>query len=108
MGLGLTQGQVGTRLLTNDETVLAWEKDRMEPSVRFYPAIFRFLGYDPFPEPKTLPERLMSKRRKLGLSVKRAAKLIGVDENTFTRWERSGRNAKTHRDVVSNFLALKP
>lgn len=107
MELRLTQSEVGLKLLTNEETVGAWEKGRMEPSVRFYPAILGFLGYDPSPAPQSLSERLISKRRELGLSVKRAAKLIGVDETTFTRWERQGSNAKSHDAIVRNFLALQ-
>ena len=30
------------------------------------PAILRWLGYDPYLEPKTLPERLMAARRAMG------------------------------------------
>ena len=31
------------------------------------PALLQFFGYDPLPEPKTLPERLLAKRRAIGL-----------------------------------------
>jgi DNA-binding transcriptional regulator YiaG len=55
--------------------------------VRSFPAIFGFLGYDPFPAPTTVSEKIAAKRRELGWSIKEAAKRIGVDEGTFSRWE---------------------
>jgi transcriptional regulator with XRE-family HTH domain len=84
----LSQAKVGKDLGTDEWTVGNWEKDRTFPAVRYFPAIFRFLGYDPFPEPQTLPEKLLAKRRALGLSIKNAAARIGVDEGTFSNWER--------------------
>jgi hypothetical protein len=58
------------------------------PTARYYPVIFQFLGYDQFAAPSSLCERLAAKRRELGLTVVAAAKLAGVDEGTFRRWER--------------------
>lgn len=83
----LTQAEVGKTLATDEWTVGNWEKDKTFPAVRYFPAIFRFLGYDPFPKPTTLPEQLLARRRSLGLSMKKAAKKIGVDEGTFSKWE---------------------
>lgn len=103
MEQGRTQAQVGKDLGTNEWTVGNWEKNRTYPAVRYFPAIFRFLGYDPFPEPQTLPEKLSAKRRALGLSVKRAAKQIGVDEATFAQWERAERKP-LELDIVQRFL----
>ena len=52
------------------------------------PAILQFLGYDPYPKPKTLPERMLAKRRAMGWSIKEAARQLGVDEGTWGAWER--------------------
>jgi hypothetical protein len=41
-----------------------------------YPAIIAFLGYEPWSEPKTVPEALLAERRRRGLSIKRAAQAI--------------------------------
>jgi transcriptional regulator with XRE-family HTH domain len=100
-----TQHQVATGLLANVETYLLWEKDRAEPSTRYYPAIFAFLGYDPFPPPQTLGEQIASKRRELGLPIKRAAKLAGVDEGTFSRWESGEWKPRMSRAKIDRFLA---
>ena len=100
MEQGLTQAQVGRELGTDEWTVGNWEKDRTLPAVRYFPAIFRFLGYDPFPAPITLSEKLLAKRRALGLSVKRAAAEIGVDEGTFALWERGTAQLQKIEDAV--------
>ena len=70
--LGLTQNQAAKQLGINSWTVLNWEKGHTEPPIESMPAIVRFLGYDPFPEPKTLPERLLAKRRAMGWSIRKS------------------------------------
>lgn len=104
--LGATQFEVATRLGTSLETVGNWEKDQAEPAMRFFPAIFAFLGYDPFPLPRTLAERLLSKRRALGLSVKRAAEMVGVDEATFSAVEKEAGISAKSLVKARKFLAL--
>lgn len=69
------------------KTWMWWERDERAPYVHQYPAIIQYLGYEPWPEPDTLGEKLSAKRRRHGLSIKRAAEIAGVDEGTFRRWE---------------------
>jgi transcriptional regulator with XRE-family HTH domain len=88
--LGLFQWEAAQQLGVHPLTVLNWEKGRTEPPVKVMPAIFRFLGYDPFPIPQTLSERLLAKRRVMGLSISDAAELAGIDPGTWGRWERGG------------------
>ena len=61
--LGLTQKQAAQRLGANPWTVLNWEKEHTVPPFEAMPSILRWLGYDPFPTPTTLPERMLAKRR---------------------------------------------
>jgi DNA-binding transcriptional regulator YiaG len=82
----LRQDQAASQLSVSTWTYLLWEQGRATPTVRYYPAIFQFLGYDPFPEPATLPQRIAAKRRQLGLTIVEAARSIGVDEGTLRRW----------------------
>jgi transcriptional regulator with XRE-family HTH domain len=105
---GKNQQQVATGLVANVETYLLWEKGRAEPSVRFYPAIFRFLGYDLFPPPTSLNAQIASKRRELGLTLKQAAKLAGVDEGTFSPWESGEWKPRMSQAKVDRFLAIAP
>ncbi len=105
--LGLTQPQAALQLLTAPETVLLWEKDRVKPTAKQFPAIFRFLGYDPLPAPATLAERISRQRLRLGLSIKTTAKLLGVDEGTLSHWERGDWKPRLSGDKVSRFLAME-
>jgi hypothetical protein len=89
----------------NTGTYLLWETDKATPTVRYWPAVLRFLGYDPLPEPRSLPEKLAAKRRKLGLTIAEAAKLIGVDEGTFGRWERGDWKPRNSHAAVRRFLS---
>ncbi|MDP2117800.1 MAG: helix-turn-helix transcriptional regulator [Brevundimonas sp.] len=69
------------------KTWMWWEREQRVPSVHQYPAIIQYLGYEPWPEPDTVGAKLLAKRRRHGLSIKRAAAIAGVDEGTFSRWE---------------------
>ena len=83
-----SQEQAAEQLGINPWTVLNWEKGHTEPPIESMPAITWFLGYDPFPEPKNIPERLLAKRRAMGWSIKEAARQVGVDAGTWGAWER--------------------
>ena len=84
--LGLRQIDLANQLEVNEHSIVKWEAGRT-PLDRYIPRIIEFLGYDPRPEPRTLAERLIWKRQALGLSRKRTAKLLGVDEGSLARWE---------------------
>jgi transcriptional regulator with XRE-family HTH domain len=86
--LKLNQRQAADRLRVNPWTVLNWEKGDTEPLIEAVPVILRFLGYNSFPEPRSLPERLLAKRRAMGWPIWKAAREIGVDEGTWGGWER--------------------
>ena len=57
--------------------------------VRFVPRLIKWLGYDPFPEPTTAGEEIVAKRRRAGISRKRLAKEMGIDESTLEKIEKS-------------------
>lgn len=77
---------------------------------RMWPAVLKFLGYDPFActDDSTTAERLRAWRRERGLSIKRAAKEIGVDEGTWSKWEAGSLPAsQAHRDTIQQLLSPK-
>jgi DNA-binding XRE family transcriptional regulator len=88
------------------ETYVNWEKDKCIPSMRHFPMLIEFLGYDPMPTAISLGEKLMSYRRKNGISRKALAKEIGVDEATLQGWETGGRKPqkKEHLEFVSSLM----
>ena len=85
--LGLFQKDVALQLAVNEYTICNWEKNKTFPLVHYLPRIIEFLGYDSYPPPKTLGERVAHRRRSLGFSRKRLAKMLNVDEGTLARFE---------------------
>lgn len=87
------------------KSLMWWERDVRPPGDRFYPALIRYLGFEPWPEPVTLGDRLKAERRRRGLSIERAAEVVGVDEGTFGRWERGEWKPQTRSmPVIEEFL----
>jgi DNA-binding XRE family transcriptional regulator len=101
--LGLLQRDLRKRFQLEKETYANWEKDRCYPAMKHWPNIIAFLGYDPYPEPTTLGERLTAYRRKHGVSRKALAITLGADEGTLLRWEGGERMPTTK----AHFSALQ-
>lgn len=105
--LKLSQPQAAKLMTVCASTVLHWEKDETHPPIEHFPAMFQFLGYDPFPQPRTISEHMLAYRRKCGWSIKRAAKELGIDEGTWGEWE-SGQIIlfRKHREMMAHLLDL--
>ena len=88
MDLGLLQREVAVIIGVDTTTVFNWESNRTEPNLQTWPAVLTFLGYDPRPEGQTVGEKLRRHREGLGLSLVRAAEVMGVDPSTLNQWER--------------------
>jgi transcriptional regulator with XRE-family HTH domain len=102
--LRLSQQQASERLSRSWRTVFNWENGKTKPAVESIPAIIGFLCYDPFPAAASLPERLAAVRRANGWTIKQAAEQLGVDEDTWGRWEKTGIPWKRHQEIVQIFL----
>lgn len=85
--LGLFQAQAAEMLGVCKASVWNWENEKSEPEDQLFPAIIRFLGYEPWSSPKTLPERLRAERRRRGISIKVAAELMDVAHGALANWE---------------------
>jgi len=86
-------------------TIINWEGNATVPEVRYMPAIIQFLGHNPLPTPSSLPERLATARRVLGLSQRKMAAKLGVDPATLMGWE-AGRHQPTGKslDLIGKVL----
>jgi transcriptional regulator with XRE-family HTH domain len=104
---GLLQRDVAELIGVSVETIVHWEKHKTEPPVATVPAIVRFLGYEPWPEPTTLPDKLRAYRMREGLSIREAAAQAGVDPDTWSGWE-AGRPVvqARHRELLKSLLTL--
>jgi ribosome-binding protein aMBF1 (putative translation factor) len=86
------------------ESIVNWENGIL-PKRRYVARITSFLGHSPEPVSAPLGERLIAKRRSLGLSRHQAAAMIGVDATSLARWEyREARPAGSRRALVERFL----
>jgi transcriptional regulator with XRE-family HTH domain len=104
---GFIQKEVAKQLGVNTWTYILWEQDRSTPTIRYYPRICAFLGYDPFPATRTLSEQIAAKRRRLGLSFREVADLLGVDEGTVSRWESGEWKPRMSQEAVQSFLVRR-
>jgi transcriptional regulator with XRE-family HTH domain len=89
LDLGLRQKDAAREIGADTQTYGYWERGRTEPELRFFPAIIRFLGYDPAPADSTVPlgERLRAARRREGFSQRELARRLGLDPTTVQAWE---------------------
>lgn len=107
--LGLSQEKAAHAIGVNTWTVLLWEQGRYAPTPRFYPSLIRFLGREPWPEPRTIGERLQAERLRRGLTRKQLAGLLDVDLGSISNWE--GGHEPRHREsmaTVEAFLSGQP
>lgn len=101
----ITQRRAARTLGILPTTLCDWERHRTQPRVFHFPAIVRFLGYNPLASSDSLSVRLRAARWALGLSHVKLATLLGLDVRTIIRVE-LGRRPKTRsRNVLERFLA---
>src|SRR5690606_25635812 len=80
--------QLSRALGVTESTIYNWESNLHHPPVSQCQKAIQFIGYDPFPKPNTLAERMISFRRLNGLRVKDAAAIASVDPCSWSSWER--------------------
>jgi DNA-binding XRE family transcriptional regulator len=97
-------------ILIHDVTIYLWEKNRVKPSLAQIPKIIEFLGYDPFEkETENLVDRIREYRRIRGLTQKKLAALLGVDQTTLAGWARGKHQPlKRHLENLISFFAFYP
>ena len=107
--LGLLQKQVAAQIGVTTCTIMYWETNRVSPAIRFIPLINGFLGYDPQAaesrQAESLAQKLQVQRKLFGLSRKKLAAILGIDQSTLAGWER-GEHCPTKKSLklISTFL----
>jgi transcriptional regulator with XRE-family HTH domain len=84
---GLWQTHLAREFGCSTATIQNYEMGRTLPEIHHWPAILRFLGNDPRPEPTSWPERLRHVREGRGLTQADLAQHLGVDIRTVNSWE---------------------
>ena len=75
-------------------SVVNWEKGHSSRRVNHMAKVVEFLGFNPFQNGDTLAQRLINRRKALGITQKEFARQIGVDPSTLARWERGERDQR--------------
>lgn len=85
-----------------------WELNYKKPSINHIGKLTQFLGYDPvLSNPSSIAELLLAKRRELGWTQKVAARNLGIDPCTWSRWECGGTiMTYRRRQLVAEFLSM--
>ena len=87
---GLRQTDLVEIIGAEVHSITNWEKGHTKPSFpKYYGRIIKWIGYNPFPAPANLGEKLWQIRMIRGITAAEASKEIGVDQTTFARWERN-------------------
>ena len=108
LDLKLFQKQVADRIGVDETTITNWEGNASVPATRYMPAILQFLGHDPLPPAISIPERLATARRVLGLSQRKMAEKLGIDPATLQGWE-VGQHKPTGKnlDLIARVLQVR-
>ena len=88
---GLEQRDLAAMLGVQRATYGRWERDQKRPAIQLMPGVLMLLGPGSSATQKSLPERLLSARRLLGLSQAGLAEMLGVNRWTVSDWERGVR-----------------
>jgi transcriptional regulator with XRE-family HTH domain len=84
---GLWQKHLAREFGCSTATIQNYEQGRTAPELRHWPAILCFLGYDPRLQPTSWPERLRHAREGRGMTQGELGALLGVEQETVSRWE---------------------
>jgi len=97
LDLKLTKRQLSIKFHVDDTTIYLWEHNKVQPSLAQIPKIIEFLRHDPFEkEAENLRDRIREYRRVHGLSQKKLAEQLGIDQTTLAGWE-SGEHRPTKK-----------
>ena len=100
---GITQRQAARQLGILPTTLCDWERHRTGPRVFHFPAVVRFLGYNPLATSRDLGSQVRAARWAVGLSRIQLARRLGLDAGTIVRVERGRRVWRRNRRVLEKF-----
>jgi len=90
LDLNLFQKDVAKLIGVKEESIYNWENNRSNPKIYLLPKIIEYLGYIPFELLKeSIGDKIIVYRKKHGLSQRKLAKLLSVDQTTIRDWERN-------------------
>jgi len=73
---------------TSVSSVENWEHNRSKVSLKYKPGVFEFIGICPYDATLSFGARLKERREYFGLTTNLCAKILGVNPNSLSAWER--------------------
>ncbi|MDD2539488.1 MAG: helix-turn-helix transcriptional regulator, partial [Desulfuromonadaceae bacterium] len=106
MDRGELQKDVAEQIGVSKDTICYWENGRVEPEIRYHPAIIDYLGYNPFPEPEDTIKRLEWFKMTNGLAFEGLAAKTGIHSQQLQAWI-SGSKTPIDRSIrkIENMLS---
>lgn len=106
--LNMTQAGLAKLFNVGLTSIVNWENDHTEPELRYTPILIKFLGYDPLSlNPNSIGELLLAERRKYGWNQSVVAEKLGIDRDTFSKWERGGMiRLRKYKKLIASFLGV--
>lgn len=89
--LNLYQKDVAKIIGVKEESIYNWENNYSEPQIHLLPKIIEFLKYIPYNlhnNNMTIGDKIIFYRKLHGLSQRRLAEFLEVDETTIRDWEK--------------------
>jgi transcriptional regulator with XRE-family HTH domain len=107
LDLKLTKRQLSLKFNVSDVTIYLWERNRVNPSLAKIPKIVKFLDRDPFEkQTENFGARIREYRRVHGMSQKKLADLLEIDQTTLAGWE-SGKHRPSKKLLGNVTLLLR-
>jgi len=108
---GILQREIAQHIGVSQFTYIWWERDRYLPRNSHWKPIVEFLGYYPILEPISELNWILAVRRQLGLSKKKMAQILGIDEVTYAKIENNQKvdiSNRKYKDVLLYLKRLRP
>ncbi|MFK7921862.1 MAG: helix-turn-helix domain-containing protein [Bacteroidia bacterium] len=100
----LRQKETVAQLGVSVTTLSNWERNQTTPKAMYWPKIISMLGYTPIISSYS---PLKSIRMRKGLSQKKLAHLIGIDEETIIRFEAGKQCRKETNEKILQWMKLE-
>ncbi|HEY4505173.1 MAG TPA: helix-turn-helix domain-containing protein [Candidatus Paceibacterota bacterium] len=104
LDLGTNQKEAARQIGVGTGSFTHWMRKHRNPTIRRWPKVIQFLGYDPRQASEGIGQGLVRWRQGRGMSQKELAAQLDVDPTTLAKWERGERCPSGDRQMQCTML----